>query len=173
MMMKTAIAGLAALSMTLTAVPVQAQSHDTTTQHQDIATALFGLLVLGIAAKALTQDNDRADSYTPPVVRHTPDRIAPDRGGLRNDNRPGWSDRTDRVAPRVTVHPRALPASCIRVVDTRYGQHRIFGRNCLREKHRAFDRLPARCEVRIHGSNGVRNGFDPQCLRAEGYRTRR
>ena len=74
---------------------VQAQDYGYPNQHQqnafnheDVATAIFGLLLLGVVAKAI--DNNRDDSrktvaprrddnlYVAP--RHEPRRIAPDRG---------------------------------------------------------------------------------------------
>jgi len=172
-MMKTLIAGVAALSLTLTSTPVHAQNTDNGFQHEDVATALFGLLVLGIAASALSRDHDRPDAHEPPVVRHSPGRIAPDRGGLRNDTDTRWHVRPDRGRNiTVTTHPR-LPSGCMRVVNTRFGDHRILGRNCLRENYRAFNRLPAKCQVRVIGDAGVRNGFDPACLHSEGFRGHR
>jgi hypothetical protein len=129
-----------------------------------VATALFGLLLLGVVAKAI--DNNRND--TPKTVaprrgdniyvapRHEPRRIAPDRGGLRNNHRD----------PVVT---RSLPRSCLTVVNTRRGDVRMFGRSCLQRNFARFHSLPNRCAIHVRGPNRTRHGFDPQCLRDAGF----
>jgi len=179
-MMKTLIAGVTALSLSVT--PVTAQQNDTGFQHQDIATALFALLALGVVGKALTSGgkDDRA-APEPPVVQVNPTRIAPDRGGLPTITRNNWFDQDGRIGERDPrgdnvrgwADARVLPRQCLNTVHTRYGDQRIFARNCLRENYRHISRLPRSCAVRLIGMNGVRNGFDPQCLRDAGYRARR
>ena len=215
-MFKTLLAGLTATALALSAPAAQANSHQTGFDHEEVATAIFGLVVLGALAKALSsnRDDDRAtiadrDGYAPPVVRDDPRRIAPDRGGLRGadggrwfddrgglrgDSNPTWFDTDrrgralghergrgrgheigrgrghDRHRDDVVADTRAVPASCLRAVDTRFGTQHLFGRACLQDRYAGFSRLPDRCAVQVYTtSDRLRRGYDPLCLRSEGY----
>ncbi len=174
-MFKTLIAGVAALSLTIT--PLQAQEFN----EDDFGKFLFGLVAAGIVAKALSDRRDdtvqtyqpsrshalNPNHYEPPVVRHrenrNPPRLNPgggrDRGGLQ---------------PRGNGHRQnahALPRRCYKTVETRFGTQTMLARNCLNQHYRFAARLPQKCAVRVLTRNAAHNGFDPLCLRREGYTT--
>ena len=196
-MMKTLTAALTALALSLTpATPALAQNYEPAFDHEDAATAIFALLAFGVLAKALSDRNDDDDHdevdwqdrdwrdtgrrigdggldrahREPPVTRGVGNRYwteppvvtLRDRGGLRDDR--------DNYA---SVETRVLPSRCLRSVDTRYGDQLFFGRHCLANRYGGFHRLPARCEVRLYTGKATRHGYDPLCLRQEGYTTTR
>ncbi len=84
--------------------------------------------------------------------------------------------RKDDPAPVVNPRPNrnVIPAQCLRRIETRRGETvRLFGRRCMQNNYRGFDRLPERCEVTVRTDNGRRNGFRPRCLRQAGFRWNR
>lgn len=155
-MFKTLIAGVTAIALTLsTASPAQAQGLD----EDDIGKILFGLLATAAIGAAIR--NARDDDRRPQVQQHQP-RYGGG-GGQSTGNNTGNNDRSMR-----------LPRGCLVNVETRFGEHRMFGRRCLQRNYAQVADLPRRCAVRVFAANGnIRRGFDPQCLRAEGYRARR
>lgn len=80
--------------------------------------------------------------------------------------------RKDNAAPVVNPRPNrnVIPAQCLRRIETRRGETvRMFGRRCMQNNFRGFNRLPERCEVSVRTDNGRRNGFRPRCLRNAGF----
>lgn len=161
-MLKTLIAGLTALSLSIVPAPATAFSLN----DDDIAKLVLGLIALGAVTSALDDDAETADraehDQRPRFGTEMRDRggFVPPRGPGNNNGRFGSDNRV-------------LPRSCLRNVETRYGTHRIFGRHCLQQEYAGFDRLPNRCAVRLVYEHGVRRGFDPACLRERGYTARR
>ncbi len=154
-MLKTLTAGITALSLTLgSAAPSQAQG----LSEDDIGKILFGLATLAVIGKIV---DERADD--------------------NNRNRSVEVTRTHRSinTPQVqrTHRPRVdrtvLPRDCLRGYETRFGTHRMFSARCLRNNYAFADHLPRGCSVRIFTTDGARRGFDPACLRGQGYTARR
>ena len=141
-MFKSVIAGVTALSLTFaTAVPAQANGID----RDDAGKVIFGLVALAVLGAAI-ENNNRRDSQ--PEVTRDPTPQHPI--NLGNQQR--------------------LPQSCVRRIETRYGEHRMLLRRCLQRSDIRVRDLPNRCEVRLFTDDGPRNGFDPACLRQAGYR---
>ena len=189
-MIKGMIAGLTALSISVT--PVQAQELDETQLVQLFA----GLLAAGVLTKAMS-DNRDVDAHAAPVV-HDPEPYEPSlldhqprfnpnyeppvvkRRGLNPDrdrrarNPNGWPNRySPRDYGGLRDPAMELPSNCAREIETRYGTVRMFVRRCLERTFARVDRLPRRCEVRVMSMSGPRNGYDSYCLRENGYRISR
>lgn len=174
-MYKTFIAGLTAISLTLSsAAPAGANNID----QDQIGKILFGLIATGVLANIVI--NKQKD--TPPVATPrpwAPPVVAPG-AAAPHPHSPRTADVAPRAPrPRIVETPRTpgarmtLPRQCLTSVDTRFGSVRMFQRSCLRENYRFVARLPRSCEVRVMTPRGARNGWDPQCLRQAGYTARR
>lgn len=148
------IAATAAVALMIaTVTPAHADGLD----REDAGKLLIGLAAIAVLGAALNRDGD--DDRR--MVQRT-------HGGTGTQR--GWSDLHDRETARQDAR-RALPASCLRWVETRYGHQRIFGQRCLEQNYTRHAHLPARCAVRLYSGNGPRNGFDPHCLRDAGFTT--
>lgn len=155
-MFKPLIAGIAALSISLVS-PAQANGLD----REDVGKLLIGLAAIAVIGAAVEQNDRRENRSTP----------AHDR------NRGSWSDLPDRNndwsnLPRRNDR-RVIPGDCLRHVETRFGTQRMFGRRCLQRNYHHFSSLPDRCAVRVYTNDGPRRGYDPLCLRQQGYRSDR
>lgn len=149
--MKSLIAGVAALSLA-TATPVAAQGLD----REDMGKLLIGLAAVAVIGAAIEENRDRNESTR---VHDNHNQYNWGRINRGND----WSNlnRSNR---------RVLPRECFRRVETRFGTQRMFGQRCLERNYRHVNSLPGRCAVRVYTDNGPRRGFDPLCLREQGYR---
>lgn len=158
-MLKSLIAGITALSMTLAStMPAQANGLD----REDVGKLLIGLAAVAVIGAAIENNNDRDDDRSTRVHDRTyrAPQVTPPR---HND----WTS-LNRHNSRWT-----LPYDCIRRVETRFGDIRMFGQRCLERNYRHVNSLPGRCAVRVYSNDGPRRGFDPLCLREEGYRSDR
>lgn len=153
-MLKSLIASVTALSLA-TATPAAAQGLD----REDVGKLLIGLAAVAVIGAAIEENRDNRES--------TPAHHNNGWGGIDRNN--SWSgiDRNNNNNRRV------LPHDCLRQVETRFGTQRMFGRRCLERNYRHANSLPDRCEVRVFAENGPRNGYDPRCLRQQGYTTDR
>ncbi|WP_052700963.1 hypothetical protein [Loktanella sp. S4079] len=143
-MYKTFIAGLTAISMSLvSATPAHANGFD----REDAGKLIIGLAAIAALNAALENRNRRSSEQ------------ASDRAARHPQ---GWTGHRDRR--------NALPSQCLREIETRYGQHRMLMRRCLERNNVQLSRLPNRCEVRLFTIDGPRNGYDPACMRQEGFR---
>jgi len=157
-MLKSLIAGVAALSLTLaSATPMAAQGLD----REDMGKLLIGLVAVAVIGAAIEENRD--DKRTTQVHHNRNNNW---NGINRNNN---WSNLNNNNNNR----RRALPRECLRRVETRFGTQRMFGQLCLERNYRQINSLPGRCAVRFYTDNGPRRGFDPQCLREQGYRSAR
>jgi hypothetical protein len=155
-MFKPFIAGITAVSLAFaTATPAQAN---------DFGREDFGKLLIGLAAiaavGAVVRNNDR----------DKPDRPQTTQTDHRRDS---WADLN---RPRVRDqhrNARVLPRQCLQTIETRFGQQRLFGQRCLERNDVRVNRLPDRCAVRFYTPRGPRAGFDPLCLREQGYTSTR
>lgn len=154
-MFKPLIAGITALSLSLSAAPVQAGG----LTQDEIGKLIFGLAAIAAIGTLVEnrQDRDQAKSTRAPTAWQTP-----------QVQRPHHPQRDQRTRDR-----RVLPRECLTRIETRFGPQRLYGARCLRNTYAQADRLPRRCAVRMYTNNGPRRGFDPACLRREGFRTRR
>jgi len=76
---------------------------------------------------------------------------------------------TDRKPKQKAKRSKVLPRKCLRVLNTKHGQRRIFGKGCLRNNYRHVDRLPQFCATKWRRDGKRLNGYDARCLRNEGY----
>jgi len=147
-MYKTMIAGVTALSLTLaSAQPAQASGFS----DEDVGKLLFGLIATYAIGSAIKNHNDRSRPERQQVERAAPVRQ-------------GWVHRPSR---------NTLPQACLTPVGTSYGTFRVFERNCLRQRYAYASGLPRQCSVRLFSNRGPVRGYDPRCLRENGYRARR
>jgi hypothetical protein len=142
-MKKQMLAGLMSASLVLggvTATPVRADNND-------LAKALFGIAAIAIIGTAI--HNNRATTRVTPPPAPTPP--AP---------RPG----------HIPARARILPSSCLVDYDTGWGQGLLLGSECLSRNYRYAHLLPQQCEVDVRLRRRAFSGFDPSCLRYEGFR---
>ena len=152
-MFKPLIAGLTALSLTIaTVAPAQAQG----LSRDDTGKLLIGLTALAVLGAAIN-NNDR--DKEPATQVHDRDQWSQQGRG----NGHGWGNLNHQNNRRV------LPGECLRGIETRFGTQRMFVQRCLERNYRQVNSLPARCAVRVYSNDGPRQGFDPLCLREEGY----
>ncbi|SEW44876.1 hypothetical protein SAMN04488515_3255 [Cognatiyoonia koreensis] len=161
-MFKTLTAGLMALTLTFTsATSVQAQG----LTEEDVGKLIFGLLATAAIATAIknNQDDraDRPNTHQPRVERRQPKPrgVIPERRNPRHERQPNRRNEARTVLPR----------ACLDNFEGRFGTQRMLNRRCLTRNFAYANDLPRRCEVRVFTNRGPRNGFDPQCLRQQGY----
>ena len=159
-MLKSLTAAVTALSLTLaTATPSYAQNLN----RDDVGKLLIGLAAVAVIGAAIEENRDRDRN------RSTQVHDTPSWSGI---NRNSWSD-LNRQHEHSQSNRRTLPHECLRRVQTRFGDQRIFGKRCLENNYRHASRLPDRCAVRVYTNNGPVRGFDPFCLREQGFRSDR
>jgi len=162
-MFKSIIAGVTAISLTFASTtPLHAQNMN----RNDVGKLIVGLAAIAVIGAAIDQnrDSDRRSTQTTPV------RDNRQWGDIDRTNR--WSN-PGRQQQRGRNSRRTLPQSCLRTVETRFGSQRLFGKRCLERNYQFESTLPERCAVRLYTANGPRRGFDPFCLREQGYRSDR
>lgn len=163
-MFKSLTTTLAALSLVLAgATPVAAQG----SRDDDVGKLLFGLLAVTTLGVAINNAQERRNRTT--EVHHRAPRVEPPR--YRDHDRNLFE--APRVQRRGAVAGRTLPRECLRRVETRYGDMRMFTRRCLTRNYIFHGDLPQQCSVRVFTDRGARRGYDPQCLREFGFRARR
>ena len=155
-----AIAGLAALGLTLAPVPAAADS-------EDVAKVLLGLAAVGLIAKAAKDRNDRNDRAV-----QWYDGSRNDRHGNRTIEgtilRPNdW--RSDQSAKK-KYKRRALPERCLRIVDTDRRDRLAYERRCLNRNYKHASSLPRDCQVRVRTNRGVQVVYGARCLARDGWR---
>lgn len=145
------IAAISAASLTLSlfagAAPARAGG-------DDLAKVLAGIAAIAIIGKAIDDSNDRKRAH---VSRNS------------HGNGHGY-----RQAPRPAPKRLArydLPGQCLVKVDVgRNNAVRMFGKRCLKRNFRFSHNLPQACAQRVWTDRGVRRGYNPRCLRQNGYR---
>jgi len=163
-MFKSFIAGITAISLTFASTtPLQAQNMN----RDDVGKLIFGLAAIAVIGAAIDQNNDRDRR----AAQSTPVRDEGRWGDMNRANR--WSNLNRGQQQRGRNSRRALPRSCLQTVETRFGNQRFFGKRCLERNYQYVRTLPERCAVRLYTTNGPRRGFDPFCLREQGYRSDR
>lgn len=158
-MFKPVIVGITALSLAFASTTSAfAQGMD----REDVGKLLIGLAAVAVIGAALEENRDRNTG------NQTSDNTQ--QGGINRNN--DWS-HLNREHQRSADSRRVLPEACFQAVETRYGTQRLFGLRCLERNYRHVNRLPENCAVRLYASNGPVRGFDPLCLREEGFRSDR
>ena len=185
-MKKTLTAGVTAIALALTA-PTTATAEGIS--EDQVGKFLFGMIATVAIASAL-KNRDRgqraATVQTAPEPIHVPQTIAPQvrevaprqqqqrREGHIGVTRNQSMTQSHRHSRQGRATANVIPRDCVRVAETRFGNHRFFARRCLQHTYDYFDTLPNACRVRLIDTQGrTRNGYDPQCLRDYGYRARR
>ena len=145
------IALIIATAITITGISVsQARAADT----RDLLGGLAALALIGAGVHYYNKER-RADQatrqhapvYQPPVVDHYPVRPRPQRLA-----------RYD------------LPHRCLRTIKG-YGPNRqLLGPKCLKKHYRHANSLPNQCKVGFWNGKKVKRGYEPACLRQQGYR---
>lgn len=157
-MFKTLTAGLMALTLSFTSVtPVYAEN----ASREDVGKLIFGLLATAAIANAIKNNQNNQQPEQVHIERHNPKPrvVMPERRNPAHERRP--NRREDR---RTT-----LPRECLNNFEGRFGTQRMLNRRCLLRNFPYVESLPQRCAVRVFTNNGPRNGFDPQCLRQQGF----
>ncbi len=67
------------------------------------------------------------------------------------------------------VSRKLLPGNCLRSINTRHGQKRIFGGRCLNSNFRHVNKLPDACHTEFRANGQKRHGYGARCLRSNGY----
>ncbi|WP_342077442.1 hypothetical protein [Yoonia sp. SS1-5] len=152
-MFKHLAAAIAAASLAFSS-PAQAAGLD----RDDVGKLIIGLAAIAALNAAIEGNNDRSRPQAAPVHDQPHHRQW---GDQNRGNR--WSELNRQTNRRV------LPASCLRRIETRFGTQRMFGQRCLERNYRHAASLPDRCAVRVYSNEGPRRGYDPLCLREQGY----
>ena len=145
-MYKTLIAGVTALSVTVTPASARGLSDD------QIGQILFGLFATAAIAKIIDGKSGQGANVqvqTPRPRAHQPRAHTP-------------------RAARMT-----LPARCVVEHRTRNGRVQLFGRRCIAHNYDFKIKFPRRCERDIRTSQGFRSGWEVDCMINAGYRTNR
>lgn len=157
----------------VTAIAVTGFSAPARAGNRDVANALAGLAAIAIIGAAIHKNRDH-DRRRDPVVSRNNNRPAYNGG---NTHRQKKHRRQGHVQPRPLPHHvkrTILPRSCIRAVNTRFGEEtRLFGRHCLNNKYNYVSSLPQACAQRGWTSRGERRGYNVHCLKQKGYRISR
>lgn len=153
-MLKLLTAGVIALALA-SAMSAQASGLD----REDVGKLLIGVVALAAIGVAVDNNNRREEES-----RAT---LQPAHGISTGNS---WSHRNDQ---RHDSRRRVLPHDCLRRVETRFGTQRMFGQHCLQRNYAHVNNLPERCAVRVYTINGPRSGFDPLCLREQGFQSNR
>lgn len=119
---------------------------------EQLGRILFGLAAVA-AVSHILQQQERATPTAPTRQRQG-------RPATRNQ-----STRVDRT--------KIIPQSCLRTVETRFGDYRMYGARCMTRNFAFASRLPAQCQVQVYTASGQRSGYDPLCLREDGYQSDR
>ncbi|HBS49482.1 MAG TPA: hypothetical protein DEA05_05040 [Rhodobacteraceae bacterium] len=139
-----------------TAVAVTGLSAAPARADEDTARIIAGIAALALLGAAIREHNRDDD---PPVV-HRP-------------TRPGTTG-TMPHRPNLWADSCALPAQCLREHRVGCGERiTVLGARCLNRHYRHAGQLPQQCRERVWTRNGLRQGYDPRCLRQNGYRLAR
>lgn len=149
-MFKTIIAGATAASLAFTA-PAQAGG----LSEDQIGKLLFGL----VATAAIVQLIDN-NGQVRTTVKTDPKPI------LRKPNNGVFSLMQHRA--RLT-----LPARCLKTLQTRQREVRMFTRACIDRHYNFRANFPQHCEISVRTANGRRNGWAARCMRQAGYKVDR
>ena len=167
-MFKTLIAGLTAMSLTLTsAAPAQAE----TMNQDDVGKLLFGILATAVVIGMVSNTNDdKDDARTEREHRQDVPRIgrAPIAPYFRQDMSPYDGKRNDHA--HQPNWQSVLPQSCVQHVQTGRRPIAILQKNCTQNTYRYTASLPRQCEIRIVTRGRAVNGWSPECLSNRGYR---
>lgn len=165
------ISGVLAIALSLTGLmtPAPARADD-----DSLRRILGAAVVVGAVALAVRENDRRERQARPNTQPQQPAYHRIDRQGNWHRQQNGWQqprvDHRPRPQPDLRSDGWLLPASCLRDFRVR-GEHvRLFAAHCLERSYRHADRLPLACATTIRSEGRLRTGFDPRCLRHQGYR---
>ncbi len=155
-----------ALSLALAPVPAAAEPDG-----EDIARVLAGLAILGIIAKAASDnDDDRRRTRARSATRYGSIDDYRDRRVIEGE----IINRDYRKTPKGKGYKKAkLPDRCLRIIDTARGDRLVYGARCLNRNYRHASKLPQRCERLVRTNRGVRTVYATRCLARDGWRVAR
>lgn len=108
-------------------------------QGERLARLLFGIATVAIIASAVNGQN-------------------------RNNN-----DNSNTHPPQPQPSAHLLPHRCWAVYPTTQGPKALMNADCLTRNYRLARRLPVSCAITIRTRGGFESGFEPQCLRRNGF----
>jgi len=158
-MLKKLIAGAATAAL-LATTPAQANTLD----RNDVGKLVIGLAAVAVLSAAINNRKEDNNAASEPTLRVQTHRPIPRSNGYSHNDRWRSLSRQNRGI---------IPSSCLHSLRTRFGEQRIFGRDCLERNYAFTNSLPGQCAVRLYTNSGPRRGFDPHCLRDQGYRSDR
>lgn len=94
-------------------------------------------------------------------------------GEVSVDPAPQPPSRPNRGYGNTPRNKRLVPYECLQTFTTQNGQVRTFEKTCMQRNYAQIRRLPRSCERTLWTTVGLRYGYEPQCLRNNGYRARR
>lgn len=155
-MTKIITAATAALALAL-ASPAGAEPGNRS--DREIGNILLGLTVLAIAGAALSDNRDRG------TTRPQPQPQPPQhwQHGRHDSNHEPYRPQN--------TWSRDLPGQCLMGVPTRSGPINLYTTGCMDQFGVRTEFLPTVCERDIDSFGANRNGYDPQCLTRNGFRT--
>lgn len=163
-LVKIAVSGLTALSLSLAPLPAAAGPDG-----EDIAKVIAGLAVLGVIAAAADDRNDRKK-------RNSSQHVYGGRYGSIEDGSPlrvieGDLRRPGEWVPKDRGYRRiALPDRCLRVVSTSRGNRAVYTERCLKRHYIHVNRLPDRCRLQVRSDDRTRVVYGARCLQRDGWR---
>ena len=137
--------------------------------------AILGAIIHDSTKKKKTTNYTSRDNYAPlPQQRHDysnrgrarqhkHDYAAPPRHKGKVHHQPKQRPLPHRVSRKV------LPGNCLKRIDTRRGQQRIFGNRCLNNNFRHVNKLPRACYTEVRSRGRLHHGYGARCLRNKGY----
>ena len=173
------IAAIISVSIAITAY----SANSAAAGDRDTANFLAGLAGLAIIGAIIHDSNKKnkttnytsRDTYTPlPQQKHDYSHRAPARQYKHKYGAPSRHRGNVHHQPKQRPLPhrvsrKVLPRNCLRNIDTRRGQQRIFGNRCLNNNFRHVNKLPHACYTEVRSRGRWHHGYGARCLRNKGY----
>lgn len=129
----------------------------------DTAKLLAGLAALALIGAAI--QNNKRDRY---VVSRNPVYTPPPVYKPRPVHKPHGKYYTKPAAPKITRLD--LPGQCLRTKSVNGRARNLFGNRCLKTNYAFNGTLPKACRLGYWDGGRNRVGYEPLCLRENGYR---
>ncbi len=158
-----AVAGLTALSLTLTPISASAAPDG-----EDIAKTLAGLAVLGLIASAASDRKSKSRNQSNRVY-HDP------YASIEGSRSPGVIDgelhrgNGGGVKGQKRARREPLPRGCALTLTTDRRNRTVYGQHCLNRNYAFVRQLPSDCRLQVRTDRGIRQVYDARCLRRDGW----